>query len=952
MNSKHLIKKSFFCIVMAAILLMVSFLINIDQNVSYAARFRDTSGHWGEYYIDRAASLGITNGYTDGTFRPNAPVTRAEFAGMVNRTLGNTGTTSISYPDVTFSNWYYYDVAKAVAATYVAGYTDGYFRPNDYISRQEVAVMIERFVPTAGYEASLRSYPDSYSVASWANNAFSKVCNKGYLGPYKNDNMLHPTDPVTRAQAAKILCDIKDKETIYTTDPINKTKNTSISNAIYANNLTINKDQNYSNVTMDNCIVLGNLKMDGGNENSVEIKNSRIVKAVASGSKHKLTLRSGNIGDLTLDSSAKNSEVTVYSDATLTNVDVNAASAFYGNGKINYMRVNASNVTYETKPATVSVASNVNDPNDDGSSNGEATFRPRNRATDVSTDTNITITFDSAMTLYNGRTITSDDVEDFVTLRKGSSRGTSIAFSGSISSSKKVITIEPSKRLDKDERYYITVDKNSMKDSKGYGNSALSSYFDTGTGTGTGSSSDSSDAFVPENNASNVDLDQVVTLNFEDEVVRYSNGDTLSTNDSFLYDCVEFRKDGASGGKIDFTAKINSRKDAITLEPDKYLEPDRTYYVAIIANRLKYASDGAPIPAKNVTWRTGGLPLLSDFGMVIGGNSQTTLTVKGSSNVNGTLYVVAVSGTSSMPTAAQVASGRNGNGVSTPSGSASISSGGSAQVKLSGLTAETNYSIYGVIKDKAGNLSNVSSSSGATLASTLSGLTITPLDSQGRSTGSLTGFSFNSGTFNYGSTSPSGSNTIWAPSGTKQLLVTPTVSGEFASTAIVTVGGISSRAGYGTTVSMDSWNTPLTNKNVIVEYSQGPGKTSTTYTINVFERGSAGFSSITVNGTPFTFDSFKGSTPAITLDANANGTLNIDISGIEEGASVIVSQTQSGTWVIDAQITNSSGSESFTNIGSFTGDQSIPVKISIISKDGVTSGDYILNVTPAVTPLP
>ncbi len=957
MNRKYLLKKGFDSFLLAILFLLVSSWFNVDQNHSYAARFQDTSGHWAESYIDRASSMGITNGYTDGTFRPNTPVTRAEFAGMVNRTLGNYGTTSITYPDVRYGSWYYNDVAKAVAATYVAGYADGYFRPNDFITRQEVAVMIERFVPTSGYESNLRGYPDAYSVASWANSAFSKVCNKGYLGPYKNDNLLHPTDSLTRAQAAKILCDIKDKERIYVSDPLSKGKNATISNAIYSNNLTVNKDSTNSDTTLDNCIVLGSLLMDGGNGNSVDIKNSRIVKGVVSGNSANVTMRNGSLVDLTLDSSSKNSEVTVYGDATITNVSVNAAASFYGSGKINYMRINSSDVTYETKPATVSIASNVSDSNDSSTSNGEATFKPRNKASNVSVDTDITITFDSAMTLYNGRTITSSDIEDFVTLRRGSSRGTSLSFSGSISSNKKIITIEPSKRLDKDERYYITIDKNAMKDSKGYGNSSLSSYFDTGTGTG----NNYSEAFIPSNGAVSVDLDQVVRLNFDGEVVRYSNGDTISTYDSFLKDCVEFRKDGATGEKIEFSPKINSDKDSITLEPDQYLEPNRTYYVAIVGNRLKYASDGTMVSPKNVTWRTGGLPLLSDFGVSTSDRGQTTLTVKGSSNVNGTLYAVAVTGTSGVPTADQVVSGRNSNGVSVPSGSVSIGGGGTAQIKLSGLAIETNYSLYGVIRDRGGNLSTVGSSSGTTLIGALSGLTITPLDHQGRSTGSLAGFSFNSGVFNYGSTDDyGGSSKIWAPNGSKKILITPVVASDSKSTAIVTIGGIRAMDGYGTTVDMQNWTaanvgTPLTMRTFTVEYCQGPGKTTTTYTINVYEKGSAGFSSMTVNGTPnsFSLNSFAGSTPSTTLSSNANNNLDLSLSGGEGGANVIISQFQSGTWRIVAEgPIGDTGSVSFQSMGLSFDDQTAPVKISITSKDRFTTADYSLDVLTSVTPLP
>ena len=78
----------------------------------YAASFHDISGHWAERYIEKAIDYGFVNGYEDGTFKPNAPITRAEFTTMFNAALENKSTADIDFADVTEDDWFYDDISK------------------------------------------------------------------------------------------------------------------------------------------------------------------------------------------------------------------------------------------------------------------------------------------------------------------------------------------------------------------------------------------------------------------------------------------------------------------------------------------------------------------------------------------------------------------------------------------------------------------------------------------------------------------------------------------------------------------------------------------------------------------------------------------------------------------------------------------------------------------------
>ena len=173
-------------------------------NSHAAGRFSDTVGHWAESYINTAVEENIINGYPDGRFRPDRAVTRAEFASMINKALGNNGTASISFGDVSRGDWYYNDVAKALSAAYTAGYDDNTFRPDNPITRQEAAVMISRIAPAYGKNGNLRVYADSGRISDWAYESLEKVNGKGYIGPYPDGN-IHPLDRLTRAQTAKII---------------------------------------------------------------------------------------------------------------------------------------------------------------------------------------------------------------------------------------------------------------------------------------------------------------------------------------------------------------------------------------------------------------------------------------------------------------------------------------------------------------------------------------------------------------------------------------------------------------------------------------------------------------------------------------------------------------------------------------------------------------------------
>ncbi|MDD4564875.1 MAG: S-layer homology domain-containing protein [Eubacteriales bacterium] len=508
---------------------------------SYAGYFSDIKGHWAEFHIRKVYSEKIISGYPDGRFWPDKAVTRAEFAAMVNKTFALDRIeryNSINFKDVNYASWYYNAVSTAVAVGYAGGYNDDTFKPDSPISRQEAMVMLSRLLPSVKKSGNLKIFSDYRSIASWATEAMAKMNGKGYIGAY-SDKLLHPADALTRAQTAKILSGILDNEDIITRRIIIADDKAEFANKVYVNNVIIDEGLEDGSVTIDNCIILGTLKIEGGGEKTVTLNNTRVVSAIVDrddgkvrvvtkgdtivskleafkscylqassksgygfpditvnkmadvtlkgtfpkvsieGSRANITLESGKITNLSVTGAGKYSDITLSGKAEISEATVNAESYFHGSGTIGYMTVNAGNVTYETKPNKMLVGLNYDKPEAEGKEEISVSFKPKHKEDDVDVDTTITITFNSSMTMADGDEIRDSDISSIISLRKGSDSGEKVLFKGKINSAKKIITITPNAKLSGSMRYYVILEDKVLKNAGGNKNDDKSIYFFT-----------------------------------------------------------------------------------------------------------------------------------------------------------------------------------------------------------------------------------------------------------------------------------------------------------------------------------------------------------------------------------------------------------------------------------------------------------------------------------------
>ncbi len=123
------------------------------------------AGDWYNNAISTLSDLGIITGYEDGTFRPNASISRAEFVTIATRFFDYAAEYEGAFSDVSYSSWYADFVQAAVDMGLVNGYENGTFRPNASITRAEAVAIVNRV---------LLRRPDADHLLPWSvMNTFS-----------------------------------------------------------------------------------------------------------------------------------------------------------------------------------------------------------------------------------------------------------------------------------------------------------------------------------------------------------------------------------------------------------------------------------------------------------------------------------------------------------------------------------------------------------------------------------------------------------------------------------------------------------------------------------------------------------------------------------------------------------------------------------------------------------
>ena len=190
----------------------------IAIGVMPALAFPDVSkDYWAASQINLLSEQGVIVGYPDGTFKPDANVTRAEVAAMAIRALGQQHTNiaqPITYADVDENYWAYQDIQKAVYFDLISNSKENdLFRPEDSVSRAESlsvavnALTTETISPDKAKEVLERRYIDANTIPEWFLIPAGKAEILGMIvvAPSAKKAALEADRPATRAEVAAIL---------------------------------------------------------------------------------------------------------------------------------------------------------------------------------------------------------------------------------------------------------------------------------------------------------------------------------------------------------------------------------------------------------------------------------------------------------------------------------------------------------------------------------------------------------------------------------------------------------------------------------------------------------------------------------------------------------------------------------------------------------------------------
>lgn len=171
--------------------------------------FTDISGHWAENTIRSLAQDGIIKGKSESIFAPDDNMTRAEFAALIRRAVGlNPSIYQGGFTDVSDSAWYANEIQAIVNAGIMSGDADGNFRPEDLISREEMAkVAVNAFMYRSGaadVTGVALSFSDSNEISGWAVEYVEKAAALNLINGM-DDGSFAPNSYMTRAQGTVVI---------------------------------------------------------------------------------------------------------------------------------------------------------------------------------------------------------------------------------------------------------------------------------------------------------------------------------------------------------------------------------------------------------------------------------------------------------------------------------------------------------------------------------------------------------------------------------------------------------------------------------------------------------------------------------------------------------------------------------------------------------------------------
>ncbi|MEL7605910.1 MAG: S-layer homology domain-containing protein [Sedimentibacter saalensis] len=362
--------------IILCLVLATSGLAFAEEVAVTSAPATDYTGHWAEGTIQKWMDAGKISGYSDGSYKPDNNITRAEFVKLVNGTIDFSKKANVAYKDVTTADWFYDYVGIAQEIGYISGYSKDSFGPNDYITREQAASILARIQYLNDNVAAANKFSDKSKVSSWAAESVGAALDAGFITGY-NDGTFRPSNKLTRAEALTML----DNVLVNAKNVVIYKDGAELKDKVVAGDLIIAKTVGEGNVHLTNVEVKGEIKVLGGGLNSVYFNNVKVsnievlkdkvrlvfadgsvIENLTTGTETVLENTDGTIAKVTVSGNGEVTltgnfgEVTVtgssnitLDDAVITKLVVEQKITIEGTGTIATLEANANGIKYEAE---------------------------------------------------------------------------------------------------------------------------------------------------------------------------------------------------------------------------------------------------------------------------------------------------------------------------------------------------------------------------------------------------------------------------------------------------------------------------------------------------------------------------------------------------------------------------------------------------------------------------
>lgn len=322
-----------------SMVLASSMMLSVSSYTAFAADYKDTVGHWSEKQVNLWSDYGVISGY-DGLFRPDDSITRGEMAVIMDKVMKYQVKAENTFSDLD-QNFYTDSVLKANQAGIMRG-SDGAVRPKDNITREEASVLICQAFGIDPIETATSKFNDSDKVSTWAAGYVNALLQKGYISG-KGDNNFDPQGNITRGEAVTMFNNI--------------VKGFYHQAGTYTENITGNVVVNTPETVLKDMSVTGDIFVTQGvADGNLTLENVKAPTVIVRGGGVNSVKITGNSEIGTVKVEKQDGDVRVVTDGTakVSNVYIKDGSKnSVLEGSMDKIQVDASNSTVKINNATI-----------------------------------------------------------------------------------------------------------------------------------------------------------------------------------------------------------------------------------------------------------------------------------------------------------------------------------------------------------------------------------------------------------------------------------------------------------------------------------------------------------------------------------------------------------------------------------------------------------------------